>query len=132
MSWFTRFAIEAIYPSTEALPGVSETDLRSFLRDFRANAPPLMRIGLGAATVMFMLTPILTVYLPVPAFLLRGRLLERHTSKLLSHRSYLLRQIVYLLKMVGGLCWGEHPETRKRLGRPALPPDPRTWQGMDA
>ena len=132
MSWFTRFAIQAIYPSTEALPGVSETDLRPFLKDLKANAPPLMRIGLMAATIVFMITPILTVYLPVPAFFLRGKLLERHASKLLSHRSYVLRQIVYLLKMVGGLCWGEHPEARKRLGRPALPPDPRTWQGMDA
>jgi hypothetical protein len=131
VNWFTRFAIEAIFPSTEALPGVAETDLGPFLKDVRANAPPLMRIGLTAATFVFMISPILTVYLPVPAFVLRGRLLERHASRLLNHRSYVLRQIVYLLKMVGGLCWGEHAEARRRLGRPALPPDPRTWQGMD-
>jgi hypothetical protein len=132
VSWFTRFAIQAIFPSTDALPGVEQTDLRSFLKDLKATSPPLMRIGLAAATCVFMISPILTVYLPVPAFLLRGRLLERHTSRLLNHRVYVLRQIVYLLKMVGGLCWGEDAEARRRLGRPALPPDPRTWQGMDA
>ncbi len=130
MSWFTRFAIEAIFPPTDALPGAAETDLKSFLTDLRANAPPLMRIGLSLATFVYMVTPIITVFIPVPAFLLRGRLLARHTDTLISHRSYLLRQVIYLLKMVGGLCWGEHPEARKRLGRPALPPDPRTWQGM--
>lgn len=130
MSFFTRFAIEAIFPSTEALPGVAETDLRPFLRDVKANAPPLMRIGLIAATLVFMVTPLITVYLPVPAFMLRGKLLERHVAKLMSHRVYVLRQVVFLLKMVGGLCWGEHPEARRRLGRPALPADPRTWQGM--
>jgi len=90
-----------------------------------------MRIGIAAATFVFMITPIITVYLPLPAFLLRGRMLERHTTKLLGHRSYLIRQVVFLLKMVGGLCWGEHDKARARLGRPALPPDPRTWQGMN-
>ena len=130
MTWFTRFAIEAIFPRTDALPGVAETDLKAFLRDLRANAPPLMRIGLSLATFVFMVTPILTVYVPLPAFLLRGRLLERHTEKIVSHPSYLLRQVVYLLKMVGGLCWGEHAEARRRLGRPELPADPRTFLGM--
>ncbi len=130
MSFFTRFAIEAIFPPTEALPGVAETDLRAFLRDLKANAPPLMRLGLFAATLVFMITPIITVYLPVPAFLLRGRLLERHVTKLVSHRVYVIRQVVFLLKMVGGLCWGEHADARRRLGRPELPADPRSWQGM--
>ena len=113
MSWFTRFAIQAIYPSTEALPGVSETELRPFLKDLKANAPPLMRIGLMAATFVFMITPILTVYLPVPAFFLRGKLLERHASKLLSHRSYVLRQIVYLLKIGGRAVLGRAPRGPK-------------------
>ena len=130
MNWFTRFAIEAIFPPTEALPGVAETELRPFLRDLKAHAPPLMRIGIIAATLVYMVTPIITVYVPLPAFLLRGKLLERHTSKLMSHPLYTLRQVVFLLKMVGGLCWGEHSEARARLGRPALPPDPRSWQGM--
>ena len=53
MSWFTRFAIEAIYPPTDDLPGVAETDLAGFLADLHANAPPLMRVGLWLATVVF-------------------------------------------------------------------------------
>ncbi len=132
MSWFTRFAIEAIFPPTDTLPGVADTDLKGFLRDLHANAPMTMRLGIWVGTIIFMVTPLFTVFLPLPAFALRGRLLERHTSRLLDSRSYILRQLVYLLKMVGGLCWGEHPEVRRRFGRPPLPADPRTWQGMDA
>ena len=130
MSWFTRFAIEAIYPPTDDLPGVAETDLAGFLADLYANAPPLMRVGLWLATVVYMITPLFTVFLPVPAFCLRGRLLARHTAKLVASRFYVIRQIVYLLKMVGGLCWGEHPRVRAHFGRAPLPADPRTWQGM--
>ena len=132
MIWFTRFAVEAIFPATDILPGVAETDLDSFLRDVHHRAPFTMRLGLWLATFVYMVSPIVTVYLPVPAFVLRGRCLERHTTRLLESRSYLVRQIVYLLKMVGGLCWGEHAEVRKRFGRAPLPPDPQTWQGMDA
>ena len=132
MSWFTRFAIQASFPQTDALPGVADTNLRGFLRDLHASAPFTMRLGLWLATTLYMLTPLFTVFLPVPAFLLRGRLLERHTARLCQSRSYIVRQLVYLLKMVGGLCWGEHAEVRKRFGRPALPEDPRTWQGMNS
>ena len=131
MSWFTRFAIEAIFPPTDVLPGVAQTDLKGFLRDLHQDAPLMMRVGIWLATFVYMATPLFTVYLPVPAFMLRGRLLTRHTAKILRSRSYIVRQMVYLLKMVGGLCWGEHPEVRKRFGRPPLPPDPQTWQGMN-
>ena len=132
MSWFTRFAIEAIFPPTDTLPGVADTDIAPFLSQVRRQSPALMRVGLSLATFVFMISPLFTVYLPVPAFVLRGRLLERHTAKLLNSRSYLIRQVVYLLKMVGGLCWGEHAEVRKRFGRDPLPPDPQTWQGMNS
>jgi len=132
VSWFTRFAIEAIFPPTETLPGIAETDLDGFLRDLHAEAPLLMRVGIWLATVVYMITPLFTVLLPVPAFLLRGRLLARHTDTLVSSRIYVIRQVIYLLKMVGGLCWGEHAEVRRRFGRPPLEPDPRTFQGMSS
>jgi len=131
VSWFTRFAIVAIFPPTDALPGVADTGLAAFLRDLHATAPLAMRFGLWLATVLYMITPLFTVWLPVPAFVLRGRLLERHTARLCASRFYAIRQLVYLLKMIGGLCWGEHAEVRKRFGRPPLEPDPRTWQGMN-
>ncbi len=109
---------------------MAETELGPFLKDLTSHAPFLMRIGIAAATFVFMVTPLITVYLPLPAFMLRGRLLERHTEALIAHRSYLIRQVVFLLKMVGGLCWGEHERARAKLGRPPLEADPRTWQGM--
>lgn len=132
MSWFTRFAIQAMFPPTDALPGVADTDLDGFLRDLHANAPFTMRLGLWLATILYMVTPLFTVFLPVPAFVLRGRLLERHTAKMCKSRSYVIRQLIYILKMVGGLCWGEHDAVRERFGRPPLPKDPRTWQGMSS
>jgi hypothetical protein len=44
------------------------------------------------------------------------------------HRIYLVRQTVFLLKMVAGLCWGAHPDVRARLALRAYPADPGTWR----
>ena len=51
MSWFTRFAIQAIFPPTAALPGVADTNLKGFLRDLHATAPLAMRFEIGRAHV---------------------------------------------------------------------------------
>ena len=132
MGWFTEFAMRAVFPPTDALPGIAETDLTGFVRQLRREAPLLMRLGLWLATWFFIVTPLFTVFIPLPAFLLPSRLLAKHTERLFSSRSYIVRQLVYLLKMLGALCWGQDPEVRRRFGREPLPPDPGTWQGQSS
>lgn len=129
MAWFTRFAIRQCFPAASGLPGAADTGLRQYLRAFRREAPFLMRLGLFAGTWTYMLTPVFTVWIPLPAFLLPAGVRERHTERICAHRVYLLRSALLTLKMVGGMCWGRDPEVRKRLGATMpLPPDPDEWR----
>lgn len=128
MGWFIRFACRAIMPGGGRFKGVEATDLTAFLADIRADGPPLFRVGLVVTSLVFIGSPVLTIFVPLPAFLLPKRLLELHAQRAVSHRFYWLRQSTLMVKMVAGLCWSMDTEVRKELGLAALPPDPRTWR----
>ncbi len=123
-----RHALIAFYPRTEHFPGIVDTGLDEFLPRYLRESAPLMRLGVYVATILFVLTPIITVYVPLPSFLLPQRLLDRHADRIATYPLYLLRSLILVLKIAAGLCWGAHPEVRKRLGLPPLPPDPETWR----
>lgn len=116
----------AIFPGGAGLPGVVDCDLDGFLARFFAEAALSLRLGLVAGALVYQLTPLLTLGLPVPAALLTSGLRERHLNRLLAHPIYLLRQACFLLKTVAGLCWGAHPSVRALYGLPAYPADPGT------
>ena len=128
MTWLVRSAVVALYPRTEALPGIEDCGVDDFLARFRAETTPLMWAGVVLGAVVFHLTPLLTIYVPLPAFLLPAGLKDRHAARITVTRLYLLRQAVFLVKLVAGLCWGSHPEVRRRFALPALPADPGTWK----
>ncbi len=128
ITWLSLSAIRAMLPATRALPGVGDTDLRGFIKQFLREAPALMKLGFYLGVAMFHLSPLLTVYVPLPAFLLPAGLLDKHAYRAATSRIYLLRQNVFLVKLVGGLCWGADPGVRQRLGQIKLPADPGTWQ----
>jgi hypothetical protein len=127
MQWFVRHAVRAIFPMGGALPGVREERLKPLLADMMREAPGIFKLGIWAATFFFHLSPIVTVYLPVPAFLLPAGLLDKHAHRLMSHRWYHLRMLCYTLKFVGGLSWGMDPEVRKLIHVRPLGPDPGTF-----
>ena len=128
MKWFIQHAMRALYPRTEALPGIEDTDLAGFLDRYRRESTTLMWLGLWLGTLVFIWTPILTVYLPLPSFLLPGRLLDRHAHRVNDSRIYLIRQAVFLVKLAAGLCWGGDPEVRARFALAPYPEDPGTWR----
>lgn len=66
------------------------------------------------------------MYRPWPAVFLSDEQLDAHAHRLASHRFYLLRQLIVLLKMMGGIFWAESPEIRGFLHLPAYPDDPGT------
>ncbi|MGH7271802.1 MAG: hypothetical protein ACREJ3_15335, partial [Polyangiaceae bacterium] len=94
------------------LPGIGDTDLVAFLRKMRAEAEPLYWLGLVAGAVLFAASPLLTVGVPLPAFLLPRSLLEKHAERILSHSSYTIRQGVFLVRLSAGMCWGADPKVR--------------------
>lgn len=107
---------------------MEDTGVREFLRRYRRESPTLMWLGLLVGTWVFVWTPLLTVYLPLPSFLLPRSLLDRHAHRITTSRFYLVRQAVFLLKLAAGLCWGADPRVRARFAMEPYPADPGTWQ----
>src|SRR5262245_59383939 len=120
--------MRALYPAAAGLPGIDETGIEAFLREYRRDTTRLLWAGVVLGAAIFALTPIFTLGIPLPAFLLPRRALDRHALRVTSSRFYLVRQAVFLVKMVAGLCWGAHADVRRRLALPAYPPHPGTWR----
>jgi hypothetical protein len=128
MTWLVRSAMCALYPRTATLPGLEDCGVDDFLERFQRESPLLMWVGVLAGALVFHLTPLFTVFVPLPAFLLPASLLDRHASRIAGSDWYLVRQAIFLVKFPCGLCWGAHPEVRKRLALSAYPDDPGTWR----
>jgi hypothetical protein len=128
MLWLIKFSMMAMMPRTAALPGIVDTDVDGFLRRMRGDAEPLFWLGLVLGALVFVLTPLITVGLPLPAFLLPERALDRHSERVLSHRVYLLRQTVFLIRLCAGMCWGADPAVRSRFALAPYTPDPGTFR----
>jgi hypothetical protein len=128
MIWLIKFAMCTMMPRTDSLPGIEDTDLDGFLRRLRAEALPLYWIGLVLGAIVFAVTPLLTLGVPLPAFALPKKLLDRHTERVLSHPVYLIRQAVFLIRVSGGLCWGADERVRACFALAPLAPDPGTFR----
>jgi hypothetical protein len=128
LGWFIRFALRAVMPPAGRFKGVGDTALKPYLAQLRRDAPPLFRIGIVATSFVFIWSPLVTIFLPLPAFFLPKALLEKHAQRAAKHPFYLLRQSTFMVKMVAGLCWAQDADVRREFGLPALPPDPTTWR----
>lgn len=126
--WLVRHALAAVFPSTDRLPGLDRLDYAHAL-DEVMRGPGLIRLGLLASTLLFVCAPIWTVFWPLPSLLLPAEVLERHANNLANSRIYLMRQSMLMLKTIGGLIWGGHPEVRAALGLPDNGPDPGSFRG---
>jgi hypothetical protein len=126
--WLIRFAMCTMMPRSEGLPGIADTRLDEFLRRMRKDAEPLYWLGLVVGAVVFMVTPLFTVLLPLPACLLPAKLLARHSERILSHRVYVLRQAVFLLRLSAGMCWGADERVRATFALAPYPVDPGTFR----
>lgn len=124
----SAWALAATFPSNSVLPGMDRLDPLPFLAQFHREAPFAVRMALYLSVLVVVLTPILTTGIPLPAVLLSPARLQTHVHKLSVHRIYLLRQTMLMVKTIGGLAWGAHPEVRKALTIPVYAPDPGTWR----
>jgi hypothetical protein len=128
MTWLLRNAIAALYPRTATLPGIEDCGLDAYLAKFRAESTPLVWLGAVAGALVFQLTPIFYVFVPLPAFLLPAAVRERHAQRVATTEVYLIRQAIFMVKFVAGLCWGADPKVRAAFALPPLPADPGTWR----
>jgi hypothetical protein len=121
-----RFALVAYFPRDGRQPGLADLAVDEKIAALRRDSTVLFWIGLVGAAFFFQITPILTVRRPWPAVFLTEEQLDEHAHRLASHPSYLIRQILVLLKLIGGIFWAQSPEIRTKLALPAYPPDPGT------
>lgn len=128
MIWLIKFAMTAMMPRTDKLPGIADADLDGFLRRMQRDADGMYWLGLVAGAWVFMMTPLLTIFLPVPAFLLPKRLLARHSERILNTSFYALRQAVFLVRLSAGMCWGADPAVRAKFAMSPYSPDPGTFR----
>ncbi len=126
MNELVRFAMVAYFPRVDDVPGLAELGVEAKIADLRRESTLLLWTGVVAAAVFFQLAPILTVRRPWPAALLTPEELDEHAHRLASHPAYLVRQIITLLKLTGGILWGQSPEVRAMLELPAYAADPGT------
>lgn len=123
-----RFAMAALMPPVDDLPGIEEAGLDLFLDELFDEAPPHMLAGLIAGSAVFVVSPVITIGVPLWAPLLPERLLDRHADRITRHPIYLVRQSAFLVKMMAGLCWGRDSGVRERFGLDPYPGDPGTWR----
>jgi len=128
MLWLVRSAMVAFYPRTAELPGIADTGIDEFLRQFRKDTTFLMWLGVVLSTLLFHATPLFTVFVPLPAFLLPASLRDKHARRIGGTNIYLIKQAMLVLKLPAGLCWGRDPEVRKRFAMQLYAPDPETWR----
>lgn len=126
MLWLVRSAMVAFYPRTAELPGIADTGIDAFLREFRRDTTFLMWLGVVLSTLLFHFTPLFTVFIPLPAFLLPASLRDKHARRIGGTNIYLVKQAMLVLKLPAGLCWGRDPEVRKRFAMQVYAPDPET------
>ena len=123
-----RFSMRTLFPAHAGMPGVEQCDLRGFLDRFWREAAPMMKLGLVLSTILYNLSPLFTVYIPLPLVLLPRGLRDKHADRAATSGIYLLRSATLLLKMVAGIAWGENAQVRRKFNMDPLPPDPGPWR----
>jgi hypothetical protein len=118
----------AFYPATDGLPGLADIDVDGYLGRFRRESGGLIWLGVVLGSVLFALSPLITIGVPLPSFLLRAGTLDRYADRVAQHPVYLIRQTILLVKSMAGMHWGAHATVREQFSLPAYPADPGTWR----
>jgi len=127
MNWLTQRGVSAMLPATDALAGIAPETVRVFVVRLMAESTWGFKVGMWVSALMWLITPIFTVFAPLPAVLLPAGLADRHASRMARHRLYLVRQCAGLLKLVAGMAWAIDPDVRERMTLPPLADDPGEW-----
>lgn len=119
-------ALRPCFPSTALLPGLTPQATSPAVRELLRRANWTLWAGTLGSALAFHWLPILTIGWPLPALLLPKAALDRHAHAMATHRIYLIRMAMTMLKTVGGLIWGAEPQVREILQMPVYPADPGT------
>ena len=128
MKWLISKTMQDLYPASGDLPGIEDMGLDAYLDQFKAEAPTLMYTGLVAGCTLYQFSTMMTVGKPGPAMLLSDELRDQHAQKITATSNYPLRQSIFLVKMVVGMCWGKDDRVRRKMNLAPYKGDPGTWR----
>jgi len=123
-----RAAMCDLMPSGSGLPGVADTGVTEFLREVERDSSFVFWSGLVLGAIVYAITPVLTLGIPLPAFVLPASLRDRHASRIVGSRLYLVRQAVFLVRLSAGLCWGRDPAVRRAFALEPYAADPGDYR----
>ena len=115
------FAMNEAMPSHGDMPGVNDTAVNDFLDDFKKNAHPIMRLGFFLAVWIYVLSPVFTLGIPVPAMWLSEKKRLDHLNKYSSSKNFVFSQLWMLQKMITGMAWGMDDKVRRYFGYDPYP-----------
>lgn len=128
MQWLVKQASLALYPRTETLPGVADTAIDQQLSQLRTEGLLILWFTLVLGALIFTLTPLFTLGVPLPAFLLPAKWLDRHAHRIATTRFYYVRQAMLGLKVAASLAWGKDPAVRRAIGIAPYADDPESYR----
>ncbi|MCO4746264.1 MAG: hypothetical protein KC912_15810 [Proteobacteria bacterium] len=128
MIWLMRTAMVPMMPPRDDLPGLTPEVADAYLAKMARETNWTNLAGVLAGSLIFVISPLITIGVPLPSFMLSPRLLDRHAFKLCTSPIYLVQQAVFLVKMYAGFAWGLQPSVRERLNLEPYPEDPGTWR----
>ena len=128
MKWLIVKTMQDLYPASGDFPGIVDMGLDAYLDQFKAEAPALMYTGLVAGETLYEFSTMMTVGKPGPAMLLSDELRDEHARKITATSNYPLRQAIFLVKMVAGMCWGKDERVRAKMNLAPYQADPGTWR----
>ncbi len=126
-SWIV-FSLVACVPRYKDLDGLEAHEARLFVDKLKAESPFMIFLGLQVTSIAFILLPLLTVGIPLPAQWLSKKQLTRHVEKIYNSPFYRIRQLMMVHKMMAGYCWGQSDKVRHHFGMQPYPEDPGTWR----
>lgn len=128
MNFLICSAMRALMPATENLPGIEDTGVAEFVKQMRVESTLWYFLGVAVGALVFTITPVITIGIPLLAFMLPKKALDRHAHKIAYSKCYLLRSALLLIKLNAGMCWGRDPKVRARFNLKPYPDDPGTWR----
>ena len=123
-----QHALVALFPRSDGLDGIESMAVEAYVPRMLADASWVFWLGVVASTLAFVCSPILTVWWPLPSFLLPRSVLDRHARASADSNLYALRNATFMLKMVGGLHWAAAPSVRAHFALQPYAPDPEDWR----
>ncbi len=128
MNFLICSAMRALMPATEDLPGIDDTGVVEFVKQMRAESTHWYFLGVAVGALVFAITPLITIGVPLLAFMLPKKALDRHAAKIAYSKCYLIRSALLLVKINAGMCWGRDPKVRAIFNLEPDPADPGTWR----